>query len=366
MRLDSDLLNLLCCPSCGGDLGLAGTPEMDPDGHAMTGELRCRSCGAAYPIRRGIPRFVPDVQEREVSATVTGFGYEWCHVNAQIEDNLFNATGTFLDFLQPVQPEYFQGRVVLDAGCGNGRFSYWSQRFGAKTVVGVDLSDSVEAAFHNTRMFPNVLILQADLLALPFKSAFDYAFSVGVLHHTADPRRSFDSMVRRVKPGGGVSAWVYGRENNDWIIRYVNPVRKHVTSRLPRCLLRVVTLLLTVPLYAVTKGIYRPVGRWNLLRGLRKRLFYFDYLYFFGAFGIREQFLEIFDHLVPAIAEYIPRDEFAEWYSANELEGVTITARLGNSWRGFGTQPQVATMTRDIATEIPECPACETPAAIAS
>jgi hypothetical protein len=34
-----------------------------------------------------------------------------------------------------------------------------------------------------------------------------------------------------------MSAWVYGAENNGWIVGLVNPVREHVTSRMnPRLL----------------------------------------------------------------------------------------------------------------------------------
>ena len=54
-------------------------------------------------------------------------------------------------------------------------------------------------------------------------------------------------------------------------------------------------------------------------------------------FGFHEQAVGIvFDQLVPTIAEYIPRDEFQQWFDANGLEDVTISSRAGNSWRGFG------------------------------
>jgi SAM-dependent methyltransferase len=67
---------------------------------------------------------------------------------------------------------------------------------------------------------------------LPLARKFDYAFSVGVLHHLPDPRQGFMSLASRVKPGGRLSAWVYGAENNEWIVRFVNPVREKITSRI--------------------------------------------------------------------------------------------------------------------------------------
>jgi SAM-dependent methyltransferase len=216
-----------------------------------------------------------------------------------------------------------------------GRFSLLAQGFGAKGVVGVDLSDSVDVAFRTTRTLPNVLIIQADLFNLPLRQqGFDYVFSVGVLHHTASPGGAFDSIAKLVKPGGGISAWVYGRENNGWIIYGLNPIRNNLTSRLPRKVLLALSYIITAPMYLILKGIYRPVGNAN--SGLKKWLFYFDYLYFLGQFGFHEQAYIVFDHLVPTIAEYIPHDEFSRWFSQNGLQNVVITSRAGNSWRGFG------------------------------
>ena len=85
----------------------------------------------------------------------------------------------------------------------------------------MDLSDAVETAFAATRALENVHIVQADIYHLPFPRIFDYAFSVGVLHHLPDPLRGFKSLASKVKQGGHLSAWVYGAENNEWITRWV-------------------------------------------------------------------------------------------------------------------------------------------------
>lgn len=339
MRNDPALLNLLCCPACAGDLNLHSSTDLAPDGHIMSGELKCAGCDKVYPIVRGVPRFVPGALSEQVAATVEGFGYEWTISEAYLHNTRFSSAETFLQFIEPVQRDYFKDRLVLDAGCGAGRFTLLAQQFGAKGVVGVDLSDSVEIAFRSTRALPNVLIVQADLFALPLKTqSFDYAFSVGVLHHTANPRRAFDAVVKRVKPSGGMSAWVYGRENNGWIIYGLNPIRNHLTSRLPRRVLLALSYLITAPMFVILKSIYRPVGNSKRLSRLKKFLFYFDYLYFLGQFGFHEQAYIVFDHLVPAIAEYVPHDEFARWFRENGLQNVVITSRAGNSWRGFGVQ----------------------------
>lgn len=162
-----------------------------------------------------------------------------------------------------------------------------------------------------------------------------------MLHHTANPRQAFESIVSRVKPGGGISAWVYGKENNWWIINIVNPLRKNFTSRLPRSALNCISFLTTLPLYILIKAIYRPVGRYRKLSCLRKGLFYFNYLFFLSGATFREVQLVVFDHLVPIIAEYIPGEDFTEWFQSNHLKNVIITSRYGVSWRGFGERPIV-------------------------
>lgn len=337
--MKNTLLNLLYCPACHGDLQIHDKTDIATDGHVMTGHLQCNNCHALYPIVTGVPRFVPASTTTEVSATVEGFGYEWKHANPLIQNTQFVAAETFLDFIYPIQADYFKGKIILDAGCGTGRFIMCANEFGANAVIGVDLSESVEVAFQNTRHLSNVLIVQADLFSMPLRPIFDYAYSVGVLHHTSNPRRAFAAVANVVKSGGGISAWVYGRENNGWIVNFVNPIRKHLTSRLPRSVLLILAYLMTVPLFLLLKGIYRPVGKYSSLNWLRKYLFYFDYFYFLGGFGFHEQAYIVFDHLVPALAEYIAYEDFKQWFADNQMVNVTITHRHRMSWRGFGERP---------------------------
>jgi len=38
---------------------------------------------------------------------------------------------------------------------------------------------------------------------------FDYAFSIGVLHHTSNPQAAFNEVARTVKRGGEFAVWLY-------------------------------------------------------------------------------------------------------------------------------------------------------------
>lgn len=334
MRADSRWDELLCCPGCQSALSLA-PGEQAPDGHIMTGTLTCDTCTAAYPIAGGVPRLAPGVLARHVARTVDAFGYQWNRANEQLRDPRFSAPEVLLDFIAPVSPDWFQGKTVLDAGCGFGRFTLAAVAFGAATVVGVDLSSAVDAAFDKTRHLPGVLIIQADISAPPLRRAFDYAFSVGVLHHTAGPERSFLQLAAAVKPGGSLSAWVYAREGNGWIIFGLNPVRR-ITSRIPRPLLLAASYAVALPLWGLTQTAYRRDAH---PASWRRRLFYFDYFAFLSQFDLRAHAFVIFDHAVPAIAEYISHEAFEHWFTTAGLQDVAITMRHGSGWRGFGRLP---------------------------
>lgn len=274
-----------------------------------------------------MPRFAGEIGGVE-ARTAAAFGYEWNRY-AELAERYRQQ---FLDWIRPVDAAFFRDRVVLEGGCGKGRHSALAADFGARAVLSLDLSHAVDAAFANTRALPNVHIIQADLNRPPVRPVVDYAFSVGVLHHLPDPERGFRALASRLRPGGAISAWVYGREGNGWIVHGVTPVREHVTARLPHGVLDVLSAAVTVPLFAATRLLYRPARGTALARLLP----YEPYLSYIADFPFREQRTIVFDHLVAPVAFYLRRDEFAAWFEHEGLEDVVIEAHNANSWRGFG------------------------------
>jgi len=330
------LLNYLQCPSCAGAIVLSSVAQTE-DSEIMEGQLVCVSCDRQFPISRGIPRFaIADELETDKAATAANFGWQWQHFTHS--DELY--ADQFLAWVAPVRPEFFQGRVVLEGGCGKGRHTQLAAQWGAHEVVGVDLSDAVETAFAATRNLENAHIVQADIYQLPFGRVFDYAFSVGVLHHLPDPQRGFRSLASRIKEGGHISAWVYGAENNEWIVRWVNPLRKRFTSRIDRRALLHLSKLPTTLVYLATKLVYGPLNRSNGGSGLARHLFYNDYLQAISKFGWREQHTIVFDHLVAPTAHYISREEFTRWWREIGASDVVIEWHNKNSWRGSGRIPR--------------------------
>jgi SAM-dependent methyltransferase len=127
-------------------------------------------------------------------------------------------------------PADLDGRLVLDAGCGSGRYAAVAASLGAE-IAAVDVTAAVERAREVCADLPTVQVVQADLLRLPFAAAtFDTIYSIGVLHHTADTRTAFDALVRVLKPGGRLAVWVYRR--NTWLQERVNGALRAVARRL--------------------------------------------------------------------------------------------------------------------------------------
>jgi SAM-dependent methyltransferase len=283
-----------------------------------------------------VPRLARGVDvSPDAGRTVAGFGYEWTHDGANRLRR--HDEEQFLDWVKPLDLGDFKDRVVLDAGCGMGRWAACVARAGAREVVCVDLSDSVEAAYANLRASPNVHVVQGDIFRLPLQRAFDVAYSIGVLHHTPDPEDAFGRVMSRVVAGGRMFAWVYGREGNGWIVGFVDPVRKNVTSRLPRPVLWGLSTMISVALQAFLRAAFR-----RNADGSTSRRFPVPYAAYFGwmaRYDFRHNRAIVFDHLVPGLAFYVRGDDFRRWFTDRGVVDPVVTSRNGNSWRGLGVVP---------------------------
>ncbi len=161
--------------------------------------------GAPAPVLRGIPRFV------ESDRYAGSFSFQWTtYTDTQLDSRQGVAlTEQDLILKTGLTPDEVAGRLVLDAGVGTGRHAELLAAWGAR-VVGVDLSEAVETARDNLARFPNALVMQADIGALPFQpESFDFIYSIGVLHHTPDTRAYAEKLLKLLKPGGGFCLWVY-------------------------------------------------------------------------------------------------------------------------------------------------------------
>jgi SAM-dependent methyltransferase len=248
-------LLIFVCPSCHGALEAHAAAEDSRE--IITGTLACLGCSATYPIRDGVPRFVG------AGSYASSFGRQWNFFRTVQLDSQNHSRISHDTFAETTNwtADDLRDQLVLDAGVGAGRFAECAADLGA-TVVGVDLTNAVDAASRNLGHLPNVHLAQADIFALPFRPAtFDRAYSIGVLHHTPDPAKAFTCVASVVKPAGELAIYVYSRHGSG---HRSSDLWRRVTTKLPAPVMFALSTA-AIPLHYVyaVPGLGR-VCRWVL------------------------------------------------------------------------------------------------------
>lgn len=241
------LLDWLVCPICGeslaasGEVGQPPKPSKEvssesacstchaPGGVKAANDRPCASCygvevesgalscrqGHTFPIAVGLPHLAPDLatSRSEAAAISASFSREWGQF--QYEDRTWSQSvqDRCELFLKEVgiSASELSGKVVLDAGCGNGSLSRGLNQFGCE-VVAADVSTSVIAAYQHFAQAGNnrTHFLRANLLRNPFRpESFDVIYSSGVLHHNPNTFEALKAVAKALKPGGRIYIWVY-------------------------------------------------------------------------------------------------------------------------------------------------------------
>ncbi len=203
----NEVLGLLRCPNCRGALNRRGT------------EYSCPGCGRGFASVNGVARFVSPQNYAD------SFGFQWQkYARTQLEQNGVSESEDHFRIKTGFTPQDLEGKLVLDVGCGLGRFAEVASRWGAR-VVGVDLSAAAEVAARNLAD-RDFVALQADVFHLPFDAeSFDCIYSLGVLHHTPHCEAAVKVLPQYLKPGGMMAVWLYSGYNK-WY-RFTDIYRKY-------------------------------------------------------------------------------------------------------------------------------------------
>lgn len=227
--LADEILAILRCLSCQSGL------------RQEEGGVQCPRCGRKYPNVKGVFRFV------DAEHYAGSFGFQW-HIfrKTQLDNDESRRSEQDFERRTGFQPEDLRGKLVLDVGCGMGRFAEVATRWGAH-VVGIDLSLAAEVAAENLADRDGAFF-QADVFKLPFApESFDYIYSLGVLHHTPNCEQAFKGLPRLLKPGGRIAIWLYSKYNN-WY--KMSDVYRRVTRRMSPKMLHTLCYGV-IPLYGV-------------------------------------------------------------------------------------------------------------------
>lgn len=249
------LVSILRCPRCSDALSLDVTDENDIE--VITGGLSCAACAQRFAISNGIPRFV------DTKSYADNFGVQW-HRFRQTQLDSYSGVpiskDRFLSFTKFTRDD-LDGEIVLDCGCGAGRFAEIALDHGAR-VMAIDISNAVDAARDNLGSRGGIDFIQADILNLPFApGTFSLAYCLGVLQHTPDPRTAFFSLADAVAPGGKLAVDVYAKQwvnaflPKYWVRSLTRQLKVETTSRIVETWF--------APLYAVSSMLGRlpKIGR---------------------------------------------------------------------------------------------------------
>lgn len=245
--------------------------------------------------------------------------WQWQHFQ---DDNQW----LFEEWIYPNTLESMRGKDVLDCGCGGGQHVLFTSPF-AHSVTGVDFN-ALSAAAPRTAHLPNVTLIEADLAEMNLGKQFDVVYSIGVLHHTDDPKRTFTNIARHAKPGGRVIVWVYSYEGNFWNRTLLEWVKRVVLLRLPRAVNVVVAHILTALLYLPIYTVYLlPLPF----------LPFFEYFRNWRRLSYQRNLLNVFDKLNAPQTHFLRESDVREWFNDQAFTDVHVSPYKGVSWRGSGT-----------------------------
>ena len=262
-----------------------------------------------------------DADQTAITGSTERFGYEWdeyAELRPEYEEQ-------FRRWTVLLSPADWKDKSFLDVGCGMGRNAYWAASWGASEGLAIDIDDrSLASARRTLANFSRVVVEKRSAYEIGERDRFDIVFSIGVIHHLADPAAALRGMFDAAKPGGHMLIWVYGLENNGWIVAFLNPLRKALFSKLPIGLVHHLSLYPAIVLWA---GLRLGVGRiayFKLIRG----------------WTFRQLRSVVFDQMLPRIANYWAKAEVERLVRDCGLQQIKLAWVNEMSWCAMGRKPQ--------------------------
>ena len=317
------LLETLRCPGCQAEL-------------SFVRELTCTRCGNSYPVVDDIPRLLlpnmrdaltgegkSTVDDETQAETAQSFGYEW----HRFPEMYGEWEKQFLDYMQPHAADFFPGKKILDAGCGNGRFAYYAAKYGAD-VWAIDLGSAVEVARRNTQA-RNVHVVQADLHNPPFAlESFDFIYSIGVLHHLPDPEAAFQNLLRFLKPGGVVQIYLYWKPEQRPIkavmLSGISAARR-LTTRLPHGAVYALAYPTAVVAFTFFVWPYRILKKFPFFNRVAEEIPLRQYAHFPFRVCVNDQL----DRFSAPIENRYTRADVQNWLARASLEAASVGENFG-------------------------------------
>lgn len=187
------------------------------------------------------------------------------------------------------------GVRILDAGCGTGQLAIFLSMV-HRQVVGADFSSASLAkanAFKRRFDLKQVSFVRMDLFYPALRpESFDYVFSNGVLHHTADASGAFRNLCALLRPGGYI----------------------------------------TLGLYNTYGRLFLDARRW-IFRLTRDRFQWLDYFMRRPSMGDEKKRIWYMDQYKNPHEDKFSVDDVLEWFGKNDIEYVNSVPRIRLGYR---------------------------------
>jgi len=321
--------------------------EMFPDNRKIKeGALFCK-CNLWYPIIKGIPRMLIEDMRYLISKNHGDFLKKYSHKLPKLvvsgKDKLQESTGrkhslvkppppefknwdgSQLLWVEPLTPEFYKGKVILDAGCRMGTRTYFAGKWGAKLVIGVDIGESVETAFEVNYEMDNIFIIQADIFNIPTEKIFDFIYCMGVLHHMPRQKEAFRKLLVKTKQGGAMLIWVYRYEQ--YTDRNILVFLRHFTIHVNTGLLYLMSKVYT-SIFFIRIKIYNRKYK-------TKKIQPNPFLKFLSPFRFDEIHKYVFNQLAPPIAKYYRKEELEELFTEKAVKSYQLYNTWNQGWKAI-------------------------------
>lgn len=311
MAISRIFLEVLICPKCKKEFFVN-----------QSDVLICKNCSKKWVVRDHL--LVQSGNEHYSSS----FGFQWNRFQktqldsqqkqGRSEKRFFEETGWNAEFLAD--------KIILDAGCGAGRFSEVALKYHGN-VISIDASSAVFAA-HKNLSKDRSIVIQSDLESVPIKDAsVNLIFCIGVLQHTQNPKDIVKELIRVLARDGEVVFTFYESKGLRTKLYSKYMVRPFTRKLNPEKLLRFIEISSHI-WFPITRYLYSlPAGIGKVFAYILPFANYVNYSYTSKGQAREEAILDTFDMLSPKFDRPITKTELREWvgkssYTTLEMDTV--------------------------------------------